>query len=160
MSHRKSLFFQHPYLFLTIFPFIFALLLGCSNSHFIQMRSNILFQFKSTFVVNSLKLIIFLTILENKFNKGTKLLSISTLPTTQFFVNCFYIDWFFYDNVIVRNILKRDRLTKRPRRLMFVEHINNIFALEKKRNFLRPHKFIMLTPSPSTLLYAINQHRI
>jgi len=82
MSHRKSLFFQHPYLFLTIFPFIFALLLGCSNSHFIQMRSNILFQFKSTFVVNSLKLIIFLTILENKFNKGTKLLSISTLPTT------------------------------------------------------------------------------
>lgn len=111
-------------------------------------------------MVNCLRLVVDFAISENSQNIVTKLLSVSVLAVTQLLLDCLEINGIFDHQMIVRNIVQRDRLSKRPRTLMLFHQLKNILTLEQERYFFCLYQFLVILPSPATFFDPWYLHRV
>ena len=78
------------------------------------MRPDVLFQLSSTLMVDCLRLVVDFAITENPQYIVTELLSVPVLAVAELLLDCLQINGIFDHQMIVRNVVKRDRLSERP----------------------------------------------
>jgi len=117
---------------------------------------DIVLEFSSTFVINSLRLIVHSAVIENSSDIFAKMFPVFILIVRKFLLDSFKINRIFYNQSIIWYVFNRDGLSERPNRRMFFQQFNNALALQSKGYFFSFNQFVMIFKRPSTLLYTRN----